>query len=237
MVVKINSYYKTEIDKVKEITIKDNYQLKNPFLFVSLSILGIVFNIYFMSRGVEFITFLLYTGPLITGLFYEVYLMNQYKKLEINGNIIESLLKLITLRIINVLLFCTVIIQLLVEAILMDNIYFYEYSSYVDSLNKYCILSYIIVLGISIIMFMVGNIMEKNQVIKNKKKFFVPTAITSFLAVIGYFILKNSSYNIIVIFSIILFTITPYAIGKIYFRFKNFNKTIGQNDVLIDYRV
>ncbi len=65
MVVKINSYYKTEIDKVKEITIKDNYQLKNPFLFVSLSALGILFNIYLMSKGVKFITFLLYTIPLI----------------------------------------------------------------------------------------------------------------------------------------------------------------------------
>lgn len=237
MVVKINSYYKTEIDKVKEVTIKDNYQLKNPFLFVFLNILGILFNIYFISRGMNFITFLIYTGPLIFGLFYEVYLMNQYKKSEISESIIESILKLITLRIINVLLFCTIIIQLLVEAVLMDNSYFYEYSSYVDSLNKYCILFYVIVIVISIIMFMIGNIMEKNQVIKNKKKFFVPTLITGCLAVIGYFILKNSSYYILVIFSIILFTITPYAIGKIYFRFKNFNKIIGQTDVLIDYNI
>lgn len=62
-------------------------------------------------------------------------------------------------------------------------------------------------------------------------------AITGSLATLGYFIVKNSSYTIIIIFSIILFTITPYAIGKIYFRFKNFNKKIGQADVLIDYKI
>lgn len=178
MVVKINSYYKTEIDKVKEITIKDNYQLKNSFLFVSLSALGILFNIYLMSKGVKFITFLLYTIPLITGLFYEIYLVNQYKKLNISENIIERILKLITVRNTNISLFCAVIIILLVDAVLVDTTYSYEYSTYVDSLNKYCILFYIIVLVISIIMFIIGNIMEKNQVIKNKKKFFVPAAIT-----------------------------------------------------------
>lgn len=96
---------------------------------------------------------------------------------------------------------------------------------------------YIIVLIISIIMFIIGNIIEKNQVIKNKKKSFVPAAITGSLATLGYFIVKNSSYTIIIIFSIILFTITPNAIGKIYFRFKNFNKKIGQADVLIDYKI
>lgn len=237
MVVKINSYYKRDIDNVKKITIKDNYQLKNPFLFVSLSILGILFNIHFMSRGVRFVTFSLYTGPLIIGLFYEVYLIYQYKKSEIGEHIIESILKLITLRMINVLLFCTVIIELLVEAVLMDNIYFYEYSSYVNSLNKYCILFYIIVLVISIIMFMIGNVIEKNQIIKNKKKIFVPTAIISSLAMISYFILKNTSYDILIIFFIVLFTVTPFAIGKIYFRFKNFNKSIGQSNVLIDYTI
>ncbi len=64
----------------------------------------------------------------------------------------------------------------------MDTTYSYEYSTYVDSLNKYCILFYIIVLVISIIMFIIGNIIEKNQVIKNQKKFFVPAAITGSLA-------------------------------------------------------
>uniref|UniRef100_UPI0022E770AA hypothetical protein n=1 Tax=Longicatena caecimuris TaxID=1796635 RepID=UPI0022E770AA len=193
--------------------------------------------IYLMSKGVKLITFLLYTIPLITGLFYEIYLVNQYKKLNISENIIERILKLITVRITNISLFCTVIIILLVDAVLVDTTYSYEYSTYVDSLNKYCILFYIIVLIISIIMFIIGNIIEKNQVIKNKKKSFVPAAITGSLATLGYFIVKNSSYTIIIIFSIILFTITPNAIGKIYFRFKNFNKKIGQADVLIDYKI
>lgn len=190
-----------------------------------------------MSKGVKLITFLLYTIPLITGLFYEIYLVNQYKKLNISENIIERILKLITVRITNISLFCTVIIILLVDAVLVDTTYSYEYSTYVDSLNKYCILFYIIVLIISIIMFIIGNIIEKNQVIKNKKKSFVPAAITGSLATLGYFIVKNSSYTIIIIFSIILFTITPNAIGKIYFRFKNFNKKIGQADILIDYKI
>ena len=190
-----------------------------------------------MSKGVKLITFLLYTIPLITGLFYEIYLVNQYKKLNISENIIERILKLITVRITNISLFCTVIIILLVDAVLVDTTYSYEYSTYVDSLNKYCILFYIIVLIISIIMFIIGNIIEKNQVIKNKKKSFVPAAITGSLATLGYFIVKNSSYTIIIIFSIILFTITPNAIGKICFRFKNFNKKIGQADVLIDYKI
>lgn len=97
-----------------------------------------------MSKGVKLITFLLYTIPLITGLFYEIYLVNQYKKLNISENIIERILKLITVRITNISLFCTVIIILLVDAVLVDTTYSYEYSTYVDSLNKYCILFYII---------------------------------------------------------------------------------------------
>ena len=96
-----------------------------------------------MSKGVKLITFLLYTIPLITGLFYEIYLVNQYKKLNISENIIERILKLITVRITNISLFCTVIIILLVDAVLVDTTYSYEYSTYVDSLNKYCILFYI----------------------------------------------------------------------------------------------
>lgn len=237
MVVKINSYYKTEIDKVKEISIKENYQLKNPFLFIFLNALGTLFNLTLLSKGLKFSVFLLYTIPLIIGLFYELYLMKQYKKSIKNQNIVGKILKLVVIKCINVFLFCVNFSLILVEAVVVNNFYFYEYGAYEYTLNKYYMICYTVVIIIFMIMFIIGNIIERKQIIKGKKKFFVPTAITSFLAIIGYFILKNSSYNFVIVVFIILFTIFPYAIGKIYFRYKNFNKQIGQNDILIDYKI
>lgn len=42
MVVKINEYYSHEIDKVKEVYIKDNYELKSRKAFISIYVLFIL---------------------------------------------------------------------------------------------------------------------------------------------------------------------------------------------------
>lgn len=237
MVVKINSYYKLEIDKVKEVIIKDNYQLKNPLLFIFLNALGIFFNFTLLSRGLKFSVFLLYTIPLAIGFIYEIHLMNQYKRIGLNEKFVKNILKLVIVKCINAFLFCVDFSLVLVEAVVIDNFNFYEYSEYEYTVNKYYMICYAIIIIIFIIMFVIGYITERRQVIKGQKKIFIPTAITSFLAVMGYFILKKSSYNILIAVFIVLFTIFPYAIGKIFFRYKYFNKKVDQKDILIDYKI
>lgn len=237
MVEKINNYYKKEIDKVKVVIIKDNMQLKNPYLFVFLNILGILLNITLLSKGLKLASFLLYTLPLFIGLVYEIHLINQYKKSNINEKSIEKILRLIFIKLVNALLFCIDFSLVLVEVVMVDHIYYYDYSSYVDIMNKYYILCYAGLVVILAIMFVIGYIIEKKQVIKGNKKFFVAPQIISFLAVMTYFKLKKSSINLLVILFIVIYMTFPYALGRCYFRYKHFNKKVSPNNTLIDYEI
>lgn len=234
MTVKINSYYSDEIDKVKRMMVREDGRLRNPFLFVSLSILGIAFNVCYLSRGLRVGIFLLYTIPLLAGFLYELHLMRGYKKYVLTGDMIKRMLQLNTVRIVNVLLFCSCGMLMLTEAVVRENFYYSGHSIYNDKINAYCAISYVAASFLSMLMFGIGNMVEKQLVIKNKKKNFAPPAVTGLLAIILYFFLKNLSYRVWIVLYLILFTMVPYAIGKIHFRYKNFNKKVGENDRMTD---
>lgn len=84
MVVKIKEYYKLEIDKAKEITVKEDYSLKSPYMFIGLYFLSIFYNLIQISEGIYFPVIMLYTLPIILGTIYELYKRGQYKRKKLN---------------------------------------------------------------------------------------------------------------------------------------------------------
>lgn len=70
-----------EINKAKEIVIKENYTLKSSYVFIFMYLLSIFYNFIQLSKGIHFIVVVLYTFPMILGTIYEFYKLIQYKKM------------------------------------------------------------------------------------------------------------------------------------------------------------
>lgn len=234
MEVKINEYYKFEIDNAKGVVVKSNYELKSPAIFMFIYLISIFYNFAQLSDGVNFIPVILYTLPILLGAVYEIYELKQYKRNALDSETIKRILKIGQIRIINILFFMLTAIMMCIQKISPE---YFGYFSYVDSMNNLLVIAYFITIIAGAIMFLLGVRLEKRQVIENKRKWFVPGSIVGGSSVFGYFILRNSSYVIFVIFTILIVILLPYAIGKSYFRYKNFDKKVTENDKMFKYKL
>ncbi|MDE6476222.1 MAG: hypothetical protein K2L08_05150 [Erysipelotrichaceae bacterium] len=249
MLVKINRFYKVNIDKTKSLVIKDDYELKDLLGWIGVGIVGLLCNIGLLWLEISIIVCLLYAVPLAIGMLYELYLIKQYKSLisyrELEGqdeNILKVILKIFTIRLFNVLFVAMAFIPLMVIAALKDNV---KYSAYIDLVNRYSIVLYIITIFISIIMFKGGNIAGRKMSARNREKEFTGKKEALFIApligvsVIVVMLFLRRFLNKIQIMSILFILVPfaiPFAIGKKYFILKHFNKLVDPNDDFIDYK-
>lgn len=234
MVVKIKEYYKLEIDKAKEITVKEDYSLKSPYMFIGLYFLSIFYNLIQISEGIYFPVIMLYTLPIILGTIYELYKIGQYKRKKIESGTIKSVLELGLIRITNILFFLLTAIIMSIQLISPE---VFGRLGYVEPMNILLISTYFISFIMIAGMFLLGMVLEKRQVLQHKKKWFAPTSIIGSLSVLGYFILKNSSYFVFVLCSALGIVLLAYLIGRAYFRYRNFDKNISGSDKMINYKL
>lgn len=247
MIVRINDYYKLEIDKVKEASIKENYKLKSPYLFIGMNILIIVYEIMLLTEYINTITVIIYVTPVLLGTCMEIQQMKIYNKLDLGIEKIRKLLYLTVLRMMNLILFLTGIFLMIgnsvIESILLKSYFLYDLndSSYDFKINIGIIVFLLIILIFSSISFFIGIRIEKKQVIKNKKKKFFDVGFITIFILPFTILFKNIFMNIPYIYFLlaVIFIIffMSYAIGKMYFRYKNFDKKVIESNKMIDYKL
>lgn len=92
-------------------------------------------------------------------------------------------------------------------------------------------------ISLILVLLLVGIRLEKEQLMKNKKKKYTPTIIISVLSVVGVVLFRNIPYNYLMTICMFLVFLLSYAIGKIIFRYKNFDKKLTDNDNMVNYKV
>lgn len=249
MLVKINRFYKMNIDKMKSVIIKDDYELKDPLVWIGVYIVGLLWNIGFLLLGINIIVFVLYATPLAIGMLYELYLIKQYKNLiaygELEGedeNILKVILKITIIRLFNILFVGMAFIPIIVINAIKDNV---KYSAYGDLVNKYSFIIYMITIFISIIMFKVGKIAGRKISVQNREKELTGKKDSLIIAlliivcvIVGMFFLRRflNEIQVMSIVFILIPLVIPFVIGKVYFILKHFNKFVDLNDEFIDYK-
>lgn len=233
MVVKINEYYSHEIDKVKEVYIKDNYELKSRKAFISIYVLFILWEFMQIKKDISIAAVLIYTIPFVIGTFVELYEIKKYSKLELGLEKIRKLLYISLVSAINLYLFFLSAIFVIGKDVFANISY---RNNHVDVSTVLIIIALMIHVS-SIIMFFVGIKIEIKQVTTKKKKKYVPAAILGALIPIGILLFRDISYIYLLIPSMVLVIFIGCGIGNIYFRYRNFDKKVTENDKIIDYKL
>lgn len=187
-----------------------------------------------MFDSINVVTYLVYATPLMIGSFVEFREIKKYEGLDLGLEKIRKSLYISTVRILNIYLFLASGILAIGKSIFADLVY--ENNQIVD-LNTLLI---IVVLGVyvfSSISFIIGIKTEKTQVLKNRKKKYISTSLIGVTTVIGVYVFKDVPYSYLLIFIMFFEALLSFGIGNAYFRYKNFDEKVTENDKMIDYKL
>lgn len=234
MLVKINDYYSHEIDKLKEGFIKDDYSLKSKYFFVGTYILMVFGDFIILPKDISIVTVMMYAFPLIVGIFIEIYEIKKYDVLDLGLEKIQKLLCISVVRMINIYLSLLSAILILGKDIF--EIILYENNHIID-LNTMLVMLIMLLFIFFIIAFLIGIKVERKDIIGNKRKKYVPIAVLGASITLGILLFRHVSYSYLVIICIFTEIIFGYGIGKIYFRYKNFDKKVIDSNKIVDYKL
>lgn len=233
MVIKINDYYKVNIDSIKKFFVNKNYSLKYIYISYILYILNIINNFISARQNVKITTIIIYTLPLLVGAIIELFAVKIYNKNIHSEFYIKYLLYFSLIKIINIYLF-------LISAYLgfmHSSSSNYIVVKFLYGNDLFFIKFLFITLLLSIINFFVSIKCAKSELSNHKKNKIIPMTLCIFLTyMVIFFVMRSNDDTKILIVSIApLFC--SYAIGKMYFMYKNFNKIVSPDDKLIDYQL
>lgn len=186
-----------------------------------------------IKKDISIAAVLIYTIPFVIGTFVELYEIKKYSKLELGLEKIRKLLYISLVSAINLYLFFLSAIFVIGKDVFANISY---RNNHVDVSTVLIIIALMIHVS-SIIMFFVGIKIEIKQVTTKKKKKYVPAAILGALIPIGILLFRDISYIYLLIPSMVLVIFIGCGIGNIYFRYRNFDKKVTENDKMIDYKL